>query len=972
MKIQKLASLFFLWVLVVLLFPTNLSASIANIYISQSGSGGGTSCSDATSAAFFNSSANWGSGASQIGPGTTVHLCGTFSASAGTSGMLNVNGSGSSGNPIRIQFESGANATAPYWGTGGFINLGSNAFIQIDGSPTSTPCGYVNHVDVSCNGKIQASANGASLANQVANGHAINSTGHDIEIRNLACINLFVPVINSANNEGSNGPNNTSCVWWLAGSGGGNMNSHNLQIQNSWNGVLYAYEGSNSNMHSDNNWCITVENCTQIGAGESGASINTGSWNNNDASNMAPWDTPGDRNHHEFIHLYTQQPGATITNFTIAGNYLHGTLGEFMTAEIYVECDGGSNCTSPTSIHVAEFDNVIVNEDNNADISNGSPPGGNTMTECEGSTCQIYNNTYYSDVAPNSSLNCAMHLEAGSVITVRNNIFAGMNCAISNSGGTVTADTNLGYSLTTSCGSACSSSGNPLLNIASSPPYQLQSGSAAVGIAANLTSLGIAGLDNDALGNARPSGSTPWDMGAFNGNSSAGSVSLTPTSSNFGSVNVGASSSNVTFTLSNSTAVTVTGITVSFVTGFPGDFVNTNTGTCGTSLASGSNCTIIVKFSPTAAGTRTTTLNVADSDASSPQQSALSGTGVAGSMTISPASENFGSVSVGSSSSDVTFTLANATASTVTGITVTFVGGNTGDFVNVGTGTCGSSLANGSSCTIVVNFSPTATGTRTTTLNVADSASNSPQQSSLSGTGTTPPAQVTLSPATQGFGSSFVGIAAPTKTFTLSNTGTSTVTGVVVSFVGNNTGDFADTGGTCSTSLGASSSCTIVVTFTPQAAGSRTTKLNVADSDPSSPQQSTLTGTGVAQSVTATPSSLAFGPQTQGTASPSQTITVTNATSSTLTLGSITYTGTNGSDFSTSSTTCTGTLASNATCTIAVVFTPTQTPITNETGTLNLAYTGFTGSPLLVNMTGTSSNNTPPLPPGGLTITSVQ
>jgi hypothetical protein len=56
--------------------------------------------------------------------------------------------------------------------------------------------------------------------------------------------------------------------------------------------------------------------------------------------------------------------------------------------------------------------------------------------------------------------------------------------------------------------------------------------------------------------------------------------------------------------------------------------------------------------------------------------------------------------------------------------------------VNTGTGTCASTLAANSSCTINLKFSPTQVGSRSTTLNIADSASSSPQQSSLSGTGT--------------------------------------------------------------------------------------------------------------------------------------------------------------------------------------------------------------------------------------------
>ena len=58
----------------------------------------------------------------------------------------------------------------------------------------------------------------------------------------------------------------------------------------------------------------------------------------------------------------------------------------------------------------------------------------------------------------------------------------------------------------------------------------------------------------------------------------------------------------------------------------------------------------------------------------------------------------------------------------------------TGDF-SVSATTCTSSLAAKTNCTISVVFTPALVGTRTGKLSVADNASNSPQASSLTGTG---------------------------------------------------------------------------------------------------------------------------------------------------------------------------------------------------------------------------------------------
>jgi len=517
----------------VILIAAASFATANDIYIAQSAQGAdsGADCGDAHAYSFFDTGSNWGSGASQIGPGTTVHLCGTFNMSAGASGILTFQGSGSSGSPVTVQFEAGANATAPYWGAGGFIAENGKSNIVIDGSPTATPCGYVNSQDVACNGIIQATANGASLASHVGNGHGIQlSGGSNIEVRNLYCKDLFVPVRNSSSNETTAGVNNSACVWFL-GTSGATVNIHNLQVANSFNGVLLAYEGSGSKLSVNNSWMTGIEVGVQEGAGNGNATVIGGSISNNDFSNMANWDSPGDANHHEFIHLYTQQSGATIGSsdspYTIAGNYFHGTLGATMTAEIYIECDGGSSCSAPGGLFVNEFNNVVVNTDPSSDISTGA--GGNTMTECEGSTCQIYNNTYYSD-ASYSSLNQAIHCEAGSIVSAKNNIFNGMYGAISNGGCTVTASSNLSYGLSASCGAACTTTANPLLDLTSSPPYQLTStSSAAYQAGANLTSLGIAALDADQLGVVRPS-SGLWSMGAYESlASSQGSQPVPPT-----------------------------------------------------------------------------------------------------------------------------------------------------------------------------------------------------------------------------------------------------------------------------------------------------------------------------------------------------------------------------------------------------------------------------------------------------------
>jgi hypothetical protein len=100
---------------------------------------------------------------------------------------------------------------------------------------------------------------------------------------------------------------------------------------------------------------------------------------------------------------------------------------------------------------------------------------------------------------------------------------------------------------------------------------------------------------------------------------------------------------------------------------------------------------------------------------------------------FSPASVTFPSQTVGTSSSPIPVTLTNtgAVALTVTGVTLG--GADAGEFSQTNNCTKVEPLA---TCTIKVQFAPTAAGASTANLMVADNAAGSPQKVALSGTGT--------------------------------------------------------------------------------------------------------------------------------------------------------------------------------------------------------------------------------------------
>ncbi len=211
-----------------------------------------------------------------------------------------------------------------------------------------------------------------------------------------------------------------------------------------------------------------------------------------------------------------------------------------------------------------------------------------------------------------------------------------------------------------------------------------------------------------------------------NASGGGAAVTLSPTSLTFASTVLGVTSAPKTVTLTNSGTATlnISNIATS------GDFaLVTSTKPCGSTLAAGKNCLIKVTFTPTQVGARTGSLTITDNAAGSPQSVPLTGTGAA-QATLTPASATYAAVNVGTTSAAKVFTLANKQAVALTGIAI----GTTGDFA-VSTTTCSTSLAAKTSCKISVTFTPTATGKRTGTVKVSDSAVGSPQSSNLTGTG---------------------------------------------------------------------------------------------------------------------------------------------------------------------------------------------------------------------------------------------
>jgi len=212
-------------------------------------------------------------------------------------------------------------------------------------------------------------------------------------------------------------------------------------------------------------------------------------------------------------------------------------------------------------------------------------------------------------------------------------------------------------------------------------------------------------------------------------------ASVSPSSLTFASQTVGATSAAQTVTLNNTgnAALTLSGIALTGTNA--GDFALTSG--CGSSVAAGTTCTLSVTFKPTASGTRSAAITLTDNASGGSQSVSLSGTGASAAtatLSLSSTSLAFGNQPIATTSSTQTITLTNTgtAALNITGLSVT--GANSSDYNE--TTACGSSIAAGANCTIAVMFTPSAAGTRTAALSIADNATGSPQAVSLSGSGT--------------------------------------------------------------------------------------------------------------------------------------------------------------------------------------------------------------------------------------------
>lgn len=412
----------------------------------------------------------------------------------------------------------------------------------------------------------------------------------------------------------------------------------------------------------------------------------------------------------------------------------------------------------------------------------------------------------------------------------------------------------------------------------------------------------------------------------------AGSLTASPASFSFGSVQVSTSKSlaaSVTNTggesvTISSSSITGTGFTVSGLS-LP------------MTLSGGQSASFTILFDPAAAGSTSGALTITSNASNSSLSIPLSGTGITqGGLSPSPSSISLGNVTVGTSSSQSeTLTNSGGTSVTISAASVSVTG-----FTLSGL-SLPVTLAAGQSASFNVTFAPATTGTASGNITITSNGSNPSLSIPVAGTGVS---QGTLSPnpSSLSLGSVAIGSSASVSE-TLTNSGGSSVTISAVNVSGSG---FSISGLNLPMTLTPNQSVTFTATFAPTSSGAASGTLIIASNGSNPGLSIGLSGTGTATAqLSLSQTSLSFGTIADGSSS-SLSANLTAAGSS-VTVSSATS---NNSEFVLSGISLPVTIPAGQ----SVSFTVTFTPSAPGSASGNLSFTSnASGSPTVQSLTGT-------------------
>src|SRR5208282_2505818 len=327
-------------------------------------------------------------------------------------------------------------------------------------------------------------------------------------------------------------------------------------------------------------------------------------------------------------------------------------------------------------------------------------------------------------------------------------------------------------------------------------------------------------------------GSTPTvNVAITAGSQTAGVITPSPSSLNFGSVQVG-SNQALPQTLTNSGGSTVTVTQVNPTgTGFSLSGLRLPL-----LLAAGQSQSFNVIFAPASTGSSTGNLGIISDASNSPVNVALSGTGLAaGALTPNPSSLSFGNVQVGNNQQlSETITNTGGVNVSISQATITGTGFSMTAWAPL-------VLTPGQHYTFPVTFTPPSPANDSGNVSIVSNASNPNLSVPLSGTGTpVPQRQLAVSPTTMDFGNVAVGTNAQ-----LQGTLTASVASVTVTSDTLNGSAFALSGlSSYPIVIPAGQHVQFTVTFTPPGTGVASGSLSFFSNASNSPTVESLTGTG--------------------------------------------------------------------------------------------------------------------------------
>jgi hypothetical protein len=310
-----------------------------------------------------------------------------------------------------------------------------------------------------------------------------------------------------------------------------------------------------------------------------------------------------------------------------------------------------------------------------------------------------------------------------------------------------------------------------------------------------------------------------------------GRLSPTPASASFGNVAMGTNDSKaVRLSNTGTSSLTISRVSVSGK-GFSLSKVATPF-----KLLAGQSVSLEAHFAPETTGEATGSI-VIDSNAPDPNLTiGLSGAGVLGRLSATPASASLGKVAIGETNSQ-TIRLNNTGNSSVT-ISRVNVSGSNFKIAGLNIPTV---IASGKSATFNAVFTPTATGSVTGLVSLISDAPNSPLTIPLSGSGLARTSLLEASPSGLNFGTMNVD-STSSLSVTLTNRGNADVT---ISKLAVSGAGFSEGGVAAGTILGPDQSTTLRVRFAPVSAGSVHGDVAVTSNATTAPVTISLSGDAV-------------------------------------------------------------------------------------------------------------------------------